>query len=122
MENHIKRPLETSKGPAVLRTWVWDADVHSTLFIVGSRVELRVERDGIVIRRGQFNTVRRALEAAQEWRVEYDLQRTQCGDTSAVAIPCPECRDEIPVDARARDGHRLYCQACGHVWKLDRAY
>src|SRR5260221_12388981 len=108
MENHIKRPLETSKGPAVLRTWVWDADVHSTLFIVGSQVELRVERDGIVIRRGQFNTVRRALEAAQEWRVEYALQRAQCGDTSGVAIRCPECRDEIPADARARDGHRVY--------------
>jgi len=122
MENPIKRRLETPEGTAVLRSWVWGPDVHSTLLIVGSRVELRVERDGKVIRCGDFKSVRRALEAAQDWRVEYELQRAQFGDTSAMSVRCPECRDEVLVTAQAGDGHRIHCQTCGHVWKLDRTY
>jgi uncharacterized Zn finger protein len=35
-------------------------------------------------------------------------------------VQCPECCDEISVDAQTGDGHRLHCQTCGHVWKLDR--
>ena len=122
MENptKVKRRPETSEGTVVLRTWMWGADVRGTLLIVGSRVELRVERDGMVIRSGHFDSVRRALEAAQDWRVDYELHRTLFGDTSALAVRCPECGDEVPVDAQAGSGHRLHCQTCGHVWKLDR--
>jgi ribosomal protein S27E len=116
MENPSKGRPETLEGTAVLRTWVWGPDVHSTLVIVGSGFELRVERDGMVIRSGHFNKVRRALEAAQDWRVDYELHRTRFGDTSALAVRCPECRDEVSVDAQAGDGHRLHCQTCGHVW------
>ena len=124
MENptNVKRRPETSEGTVVLRTWMWGADVRGTLLIVGSRVELRVERDGMVIRSGHFDSVRRALEAAQDWRVDYELLRTQFGDTSALAVRCPECGDEVSVDAQAGGGHRLHCQTCGHVWKLDRTY
>ena len=121
MENpaKVKRRPETWEGTTVLRTWMWGADVRGTLLIVGARVELRVERDGTVIRSGHFDNVRRALEAAQDWRVDYELHRSQFGDTSALAIRCPECRDEVSVDAQAGDGHRLHCQTCGHVWKSD---
>jgi hypothetical protein len=119
MEIPIKRRPETSERTAVLRTWVWGADVHSTLLIVDSRVELRVERDGVVIRRDRFDNLGSALEAAREWRVEYELRRTQFVDAFAMAFRCPECRDEVSVDARTSDGHRLHCQTCGYVWTLD---
>jgi hypothetical protein len=119
MENPIKRRPETSERATVLRTWVWGADVHTTLLIVGSRVELRVEHDGVVIRRDDFDSLRTALEAAREWRVEYELRRAQLRDVSAIAFRCPQCRDEASVDAPTGDGPRLYCQTCGHVWQLD---
>jgi hypothetical protein len=116
----MKRQPDASEGAAILRTWVWGADVHSTLITVGSRVELRVERDGMVIRRGAFSNVRRALETAQEWRVEYDLQRTQRGDPFDAAVQCPECRDDVSMAVRAGDAHRLQCPTCGHAWTLDQ--
>ena len=113
----VNRKLVTSSGSTVLRTWVWGADVHSTLAMVGSRVELRVERDGVVIRRGDFPNVRRALDSAREWRVDYDLQRTERGDPADIAVQCPECRDDVSVDVRTGEAH-LLCPTCGHRWTV----
>jgi hypothetical protein len=74
---------------------------------VGDRIDLRGARDGTLIRRGHFSNVRRALETVEEWRVEYDLPRTQRGDPFDTAVQRPECRDEGSMAVRAGDAHWL---------------
>jgi ribosomal protein S27AE len=97
---------------------VWGAGVRGTLSAVGSAFEFRVISDGAVIRRQRYTSLRRALEAAKEWRVDYEVERAQRGTLAATHVQCPECGDEVSIEAQADDGSRLSCQECGHVWRL----
>ena len=120
MKDPAKPPPEPpGDAPVVLRTWVWGAGVRCMLSAVESGFEFLVIRDGTVIRRQRYANVRRALEAAKEWRVDYEMERSRRVDHAAARLRCPECGDEVSTEARPDDGSWLSCQECGHVWRLS---
>ena len=93
--------------------------MRGTLSAVGSGFEFCVLRAGTVIRHQRYTNVRRALEAAREWRVDYEMERAQGAYLTATGFQCSECGDEVSLGAQVGDDCWLCCQACGHAWKLS---
>jgi ribosomal protein S27AE len=80
-------------------------------------IELRlVDRDLLVIRRALYLEVVHALEAAREWRLDYEIER-EARSEAVLRVQCPQCGD----DAFSGRDHELglqwfYCGSCGEIW------
>lgn len=88
----------------------------------GPHFELRVVRDGTVLRQADYRNLQHALRAVQEWRLEYEMERSRPTDAEASFVRCPECGDEAAEEVPpGRTERWIHCQTCGNVWVFTRS-
>ena len=117
--------LATEPDPQARRTaepivvWASADGTRCVLATVAGVLELRIERDGVVIRRAHYLDIRPACEAARQWQIDWDMDSRLRRETSG-RILCPECGDEALREIDASDGAQwIRCRSCGDVWPLD---
>lgn len=119
--------LATEPDPQARRTaepiviWASADGTRCVLATAGGVLELRVEHNGVVLRRAHYLDIRPACEAARQWRIDWDIESRRHRQTSG-HILCPECGDEALREQDASDGSRWFrCTSCGEAWALDDA-
>jgi hypothetical protein len=101
-----------------VRAWALADGTRCVLAVVGRFLELRIIRDDAVLRHDRFTSVARALEVAQVWRLEADLNDAL--HRSRGRMLCPECCEEaFPEDIE--DGPFWFrCSSCDRLWHSNR--
>ena len=100
----------------IVRAWTWTDGTQCVLAVVGSILELRIETERAVLRRASYMDVRQAVDAAQRWRVEYEID-CESADLMDEEDRCVVCRDTAMVEVDPETGIRwLRCPSCGNVW------
>ena len=113
--------LKQSTDPdEFMRVWASDDGTRCALATVEGVLELRLVSGGRVVRRQTYPNLVRALAAAQQWRVGWEMEGAAC-DLVRTAVRCPQCRAAHLSDV---DLDRLIqwflCGSCGHVWALHQ--
>ena len=119
--------LATEPDPQARRTaepivvWASADGTRCVLATVAGVLELRIERDGVVIRRAHYLDIRPACEAARQWQIDWDMDSRLRRETSARHSSAPSVamrRSEKWTRPTARSGIR--CRSCGDVWLARR--
>jgi predicted RNA-binding Zn-ribbon protein involved in translation (DUF1610 family) len=117
--------LATEPDPQARRTaepiivWASADGTRCVLATAGGVLELRVEHNGVVLRRAHYLDIRPACEAARQWRIDWDIESRLHRQTSGRLI-CPECGDEALRERDASGGAQWFrCTSCGDAWLLD---
>ena len=100
----------------IVRAWMWTDGSQCLLAVVGNVLELRIERESVVLRRARYMDVQGALDAAQRWRIEYEID---CGSPDLIGAGerCLGCWETPLVEVDAESGIQwLRCPSCGNVW------
>ena len=105
------------KDVRFLRLWRLADGMQCALAKCDGPVELRlVNHDLLVVRRAQYPNVQTALEAAQAWRLDYEMERDSGADPSS-RLRCSACGDDVCIERDRESGVRwLRCTSCGEVW------
>jgi predicted RNA-binding Zn-ribbon protein involved in translation (DUF1610 family) len=110
-----------SRTAELIVIWASSDDTRCVLAILDGVLELRLEHDGTVVRRAHYIDIRPARDAAQEWRIDWDIER-RSHEQSRVETICPECGDEALREVDAEGGMSWFrCPSCGDAWTLDAA-
>jgi hypothetical protein len=111
----------SSEMADLIVVWASSDGVRCVLAALQGVLELRLEHDGRVLRRGQYIDIRPACDAAQRWRIDWDIG-TRSGQQPWVRILCPECGDDAFGETDSQSGvHWLRCASCGEAWTIDGA-
>ena len=109
------------EAEALVVVWASTHAVRCVLAPLDGSLELRLEHDGKVIRRGRYVDVRPACDAARRWRADWD-HRDETGPHLTVSIPCSECGDDALAERDRVSGVQwLRCRSCGEAWTADGA-
>jgi hypothetical protein len=99
--------------------WVSSDGARCVLAILDGVMELRLENDGTVIRRAHHIDIRPACDAAQQWRIDWDIG-SRSRRVVYPRITCPECGDDAFKEKDLVSGiHWLGCASCGNAWTFD---
>ena len=124
--------LATEPDPQARRTaepiivWASADGTRCVLATAGGVLELRVEHNGVVLRRAHYLDIRPACEAARQWRIDWDIESRLHRQTSGRLL-CPECGDEALRErdaSTARSGfgaHRAGMPGSSTTPQLKRA-
>ena len=119
--------LVTEPDPHARRTaepivvWASADGARCVLAAAGGVLELRIEHQGIVLRRAHYLDIRPACEAARQWRIDWDIESRPHREASS-RILCPECGDEALRERDASAGAQWFrCASCGDAWSLGDA-
>ncbi len=109
-------PQNRCDGSELVRLWALDDGTRCVLASAGNGLELKIVHDGTVVRRAPCFDVRLARDAAQMWRVDYEIEHTAKRSINISRL-CPECGEEAMLNGRFPDSARwLGCASCGNVW------
>ena len=109
----------SSQSAELLVMWASASGMQCVLAFLGGALELRLQLDGTVVRRAHFIDIRPAREAAQRWRVDWDIE-ARSRQPLAIRILCPECGDEAFGEQDASTGAQwFHCASCGDTWTFD---
>jgi hypothetical protein len=98
-----------------VRMWILNDGTRCLLRISGS-FELRLMRHDLLLRRGEYPDLSTARHAAQQWRLDYEIDRGARWDPSPRSR-CPECGDDAFVECDDNGDNRWFvCPSCGDVW------
>jgi hypothetical protein len=111
-----QRPFEM---PELIVVWASADGTRCVLAFLKGVLELRIENDIEVIRRAHYVSVRPACEAAQQWRIDWDIE-SRWRRVLASRIICPECGDEAFREKDTDSAIQwLRCGSCGEAWLDD---
>jgi hypothetical protein len=97
-----------------VRAWALGDGTRCVLAVVGPFLELRLMSDDLIVRHARFAEMQRALDAAQLWRVEYEVG---LGRASEAPLVCPECAEyALAADGREEGCQWWCCPHCGYMW------
>jgi hypothetical protein len=107
------------KGEELVVVWASSDGTRCVLATSDGVLELRLEKDGTVLRRAHYIDIRPACETAQQWRIDWDIESRSLQVLSC-RILCPECGDEAFMESDAESGIEwLRCASCGETWTLN---
>ncbi len=69
----LKTHRSDAAAPEFVRAWELADGTRCVLAAAGPSLELRIVRDGVILRHAQVNAVERALTVAQLWRIECEI-------------------------------------------------
>ncbi len=99
--------------------WASSNGVRCVLATLQGVLELRLEHDGRVLRRGHYVDIRPACDAARRWRIDWDIG-TRSGQQQWLRILCPECGDDAFGERDNQTGVQWFgCASCGETWTID---
>jgi formate dehydrogenase maturation protein FdhE len=104
----------------IVGVWTWADGSQCLLTVVDSLLELRIEKEGVVLRRARCANVPQAVDMAQRWHVEHEID---CASDELMdpGGRCPGCGDMPLVEVDPESGvHWLRCPSCGNVWLAAR--
>lgn len=111
---------QSSDTSELIIIWTSSGGTRCVLAISGGVLELRLEEDGTVLRRARYTDIRPASDAAQRWRIDWDIE-ARSGQLFNRTI-CPECGDDAFEEGAGGSGVRWFrCTSCGDAWTLDDA-
>jgi hypothetical protein len=98
--------------------WALPDGTRCVLAVVGRSLELRIIRDDTIVRHDRFTDIACALEVAQVWRLEADMNDAL--HQTGARVLCPECWEEAFAED-IEDGPFLFrCPACDCLWQSTR--
>lgn len=104
---------------AFVLVWASNNRVRCVLAPLEDCLELRLEYDSHVIRRGRYIDVRSACEAERRWRADWE-HRDELGPHRSESVACPECGDDALTERDTLTGAQwLRCRSCGEAWTTD---
>ena len=107
------------RGEELVVVWASFDGTRCVLATSGGVLELRLEKDGSVLRRAHYIDIRPACETAQQWRIDWDIE-SRSRQVLGSRIVCPECGDEAFMESDAERGIEwLRCAYCGETWTLN---
>lgn len=114
----MRRPdSNRADNSELVRFWVLADGTRCVLVSVASGLELRIVRDGTIVRQAPCSDVRFMRHSAELWRVEYEMEHAV---PQGSRIVCPECGDDAIVYLGSPDSVRwLGCGSCGYVWLYE---
>jgi ribosomal protein S27AE len=99
--------------------WASSDGARCVLAISGGVLELRLEHDGEVLRRAHYIDIRSACDAAQQWRIDWDIE-SRSRQVHKRRILCPQCGDDAFMEQDVEGGIKWFrCASCGDTWMLD---
>ena len=105
----------------IIVMWTSSNGARCVLAFLGDILQLRLERHGKEVRRAQYDDIRPAAQAAQRWRIDWDVDSGTNG-RPFLETRCPECGDDALEERDAHTGAKwLRCPSCGEAWILDDA-
>jgi hypothetical protein len=111
-----RRSRETAE---LIVVWASSNGVRCVLAVGDGVLELRLERDGKVLRRAHYTDIRRACDTAQRWRIDWDIE-TRLQRQLSTRTLCPACGDDAVEERDAQSRVQWFrCASCGDVWTLD---
>jgi hypothetical protein len=118
MKPQRKAPFADPAEPVLM--WASSDGTRCLMACLDGTLDLRIEHDGTVIRQARYVEYRPACEAAQQWRVDWDIEswpRRRRG-----RIRCPECAGELLPERDGQTGVQWFrCGSCGDAWRRDDA-
>jgi hypothetical protein len=116
-ENRSGRRL--SEAQEIIVVWASSDDTRCVLAFLEGVLELRLENDREVIRRAHYIDIRPACDAAQQWRIDWDIE-SRWRRILHSRIICPECGDEAFTEKDSESGIQWFrCGSCGDAWLDD---
>ena len=114
------QPSQRSGGPVeLIVVWASSDGTRCVLAIFGGVLELRLENNGTLLRHAHYIDIRPACEAAQQWRIDWDIESRSRRQVNG-RILCPECGDEAFKERDAHSGAQWFrCASCGDARTLD---
>jgi hypothetical protein len=101
-----------------VRAWALPDGTRCVLAVVGPFLELRIIRHDTILRHDRFTGIARALEVAQIWRLEADMNDAL--HQAGTRVLCPECCEEAFAED-IEDGHYWFrCSSCDCLWQSNR--
>ena len=102
-----------------LLMWALRDGTRCILAVGGHILELRTERNGVLLCRAYPVDARMACEVADAWRLAHEQGTTFIEPWKSV---CPACGAVAFLDAgeRGADNRRLRCGSCGEAWNVNR--
>jgi predicted RNA-binding Zn-ribbon protein involved in translation (DUF1610 family) len=120
-EAHMPDIQSTGYPSDIIVMWTSSNGARCVLAFLGDILQLRLERDGTEVRRAHYDDIRPASDAAQRWRIDWDMESRENG-RPFLRTPCPECGDDALEEHDAGDNAKwLRCPSCGEAWILDDA-
>ena len=111
----------SSRSPEPILLWALSDGTRCMFTSFGSAIELQLVSDETMLRCAHFVDIRLAYNAAQQWRLDYEVERESRRERNE-QIRCPECGDEASSDRPPGSESRwLCCRSCGDVWILPEA-
>jgi hypothetical protein len=116
----IQPDRQLPEPEAFVVVWTSNNRVRCVLAPLEDSLELRLEYDGDVIRRGRYVDARSACEAGRRWRADWE-HRDELGPHLRVAVACPECGDDALAERDSLSGAQwLRCRSCGEAWITEK--
>jgi hypothetical protein len=117
LEARSSRPVP--EAAELIVVWASSDGTRCALAFLEGVLELRLENDGEVIRRAHYLDIRPACDAAQQWRIDWDVESRWRRIVNSRII-CPECGDEAFSERDAEsDIQWLRCGSWGDAWLND---
>jgi hypothetical protein len=112
---------QSSDTSDLIVIWTSSGGTRCVLAILGGVLEVRLEHDGKVLRRARYTDIRPASDAAQRWRIEWDIE-ARSHLPPCVGTLCPACGDDAFEERDGGSGVQWFrCTSCGDAWTLDDA-
>jgi hypothetical protein len=113
-EARFNRQLRESSELSVV--WASSDGARCVLATSEGVLELRLENDGTVFHRAHHIDIRAACDAAQQWRIDWDIE-SRSRQVMKRRILCPECGDDAFIERDAEGGIEWFrCASCGDAW------
>jgi hypothetical protein len=102
----------------VLRVWTWPHGYRCVLVVTQSMLELQIVREFAVLSRARYTDLDQAVEAAQRWRLDFEIG---CTTADVIEDLCAVCGDAPVVERDPDSGIEWQrCASCGDVWMATR--
>ena len=108
-------PIDASE---FVRAWAQPDGTRCVLAVVGRFLELRIMRDDTILRHDRFTSIARALEVAQVWRLEADMNDAL--HRTGARVLCPECCEEAFAEDVEDGPFWFRCSSCDCLWQSNR--
>jgi hypothetical protein len=103
----------------LILVWASSDGARCVLATLHGVLEMRLEHDGRVLRRGHFIDIRPACDAARQWRLDWAIE-TRMRQQPCIRILCPECGDDAFGERDLGSGTKWFrCASCGEAWTID---
>ena len=120
-EAQMREAQSDRQSGEIIMMWTSSIGTRCVLAFLGDVLQLRLEHDGKEVRRAHFTDIRRASEAAQRWRIDWDIEaRSQ--QRWYFRTSCPNCGDDGLEERDVESGVQWFrCTSCGEVWPRAEA-